>query len=104
MIPFERSLSKLSKNLKIVEIEYTEFKLWQLKVLTFSFSEVRTLVRMIWLCACILTWLNSGSGRNTPLLLWVTLPSIASLSWRGGLGVCVCVCVCVCGGVEAFRI
>ncbi len=31
MIPFERSLSKLSENQKIVEIGSTEFKLWQLK-------------------------------------------------------------------------
>ncbi len=63
-----------------------EFKLWQLKVLqTCAFSEVSTLVRMIWLWACILTWLNSGSGRNTPLLLRVTPPSIVSLSWRAGL-------------------
>ncbi len=31
VIPFERSLSKLSENHKIVEIGSTEFKLWQLK-------------------------------------------------------------------------
>ncbi len=31
MIPFERSLSKLSENQKIVEIGSMEFKLWQLK-------------------------------------------------------------------------
>ncbi len=31
MTPFERSLSKLSENHKIVEIECTELKLWQLK-------------------------------------------------------------------------
>ncbi len=31
MIPFERSLSKLSENQKIVEIGSTEFKIWQLK-------------------------------------------------------------------------
>ncbi len=31
MVPFERSLSKLSENQKIVEIGSTEFKLWQLK-------------------------------------------------------------------------
>ncbi len=31
MIPFERSLSKLSENHKIVEIRSTEFKLWLLK-------------------------------------------------------------------------
>ncbi len=31
MIPFERSLSKLSENHKIIEIGSTEFKLWQLK-------------------------------------------------------------------------
>ncbi len=31
MTPFERSLSKLSENQKIVEIGSTEFKLWQLK-------------------------------------------------------------------------
>ncbi len=31
MTPFERYLSKLSENCKIVEIGCTEFKLWQLK-------------------------------------------------------------------------
>ncbi len=31
MTPFERSLSKLSENQKIIEIVSTEFKLWQLK-------------------------------------------------------------------------
>ncbi len=31
MVPFERSLSKLSKNHKIGEIGSTEFKLWRLK-------------------------------------------------------------------------
>ena len=31
MVPFERSLSKLSENNKIVEIGPTEFKLWRLK-------------------------------------------------------------------------
>ena len=31
MTPFERSLSKLSENQKIIEIEFTEFKLWQPK-------------------------------------------------------------------------
>ncbi len=31
MMPFERSLSKLSENQKIVEIGSTDFKLWQLK-------------------------------------------------------------------------
>ncbi len=31
MIPFERSLSKLSENHKNFDIGYTEFKLWQLK-------------------------------------------------------------------------
>ncbi len=31
MTPFERSLSKLSENHKIVEIGSTEFNLWQLK-------------------------------------------------------------------------
>ncbi len=31
MTPFERSLSKLSENQKILEIGFTEFKLWQLK-------------------------------------------------------------------------
>ncbi len=31
MTPFERSLSKLSENQKIVGIGSTEFKLWQLK-------------------------------------------------------------------------
>ncbi len=31
MIPFERSLSKLSENQKIVEIGSTELKLWLLK-------------------------------------------------------------------------
>ncbi len=31
MTPFERSLSKPSENHKIVDIGYTEFKLWQLK-------------------------------------------------------------------------
>ncbi len=31
MTPFERSLSKLSENQKIIEIGSTEFKLWQLK-------------------------------------------------------------------------
>ncbi len=31
MTPFERSLSKLSENYKIVEIGSTEFNLWQLK-------------------------------------------------------------------------
>ncbi len=30
MTPFERYLFKLSENQKIVEIEFTEFKLWQL--------------------------------------------------------------------------
>ncbi len=31
MVPFERSISKLSKNHKIIGIGSTEFKLWQLK-------------------------------------------------------------------------
>ncbi len=31
MVPFERSLFKLSENPKIVEIGCTEFKLWLLK-------------------------------------------------------------------------
>ncbi len=31
MTSFERSLSKLSENQKIIEIGFTEFKLWQLK-------------------------------------------------------------------------
>ncbi len=31
MTPFERPLSKLSENKKIVKIGYTNFKLWQLK-------------------------------------------------------------------------
>ncbi len=31
MVPFERSLSKLSENQKIVEIGHSEFMLWQLK-------------------------------------------------------------------------
>ena len=47
--------------------------------LTFSFSCVKTCVRMIWLWACILTWLNSGDGaRNTPLLFRSTSGSSSS--------------------------
>ena len=35
MVPFERSLSKLSENQKIIESGSTEFKLWQLKEFPF---------------------------------------------------------------------
>ncbi len=57
MIPFERYLSKLSENHKIIEIELTELKLWQLKKLLLN--GLHTCMYSFVLHLCVDIW--SGS-------------------------------------------
>ncbi len=92
MTPFERFLSKLSENQKIIEIGSTEFKLWQLKespnhwlnqcVLLTAFGIVLSSVRAVvgfglwaseadsdWSYQCS-AWAGGEPSTTLPLLLW----------------------------------